>query len=86
MSESDATPANLKSVIAVESVIPFVTVANPEIAAFGVNESSEIIAIKFPSLYHFVTFCDVSVESVITSYVNPLVAVSYTHLTLPTKA
>ena len=39
-SESSAVPANLSPVIAVESVIPFVTVAKPEIATFGVKVSS----------------------------------------------
>ena len=59
--------------IDVENVIPFVIVANPVIEIFGVNVSSEIIAIKFPSLYHFVIFCVASVESKIESYVNPFV-------------
>jgi hypothetical protein len=51
LSESLAVPANLKSAIAVDNVIPFVIVAKPDIPIFGVNVSSEIIAIKFPSLY-----------------------------------
>ena len=62
LSESDDTPANLRSEIAVESVMPFVIVPNPEIAALGVNVSSEMIAIRFPSLNHLVTFCETSVE------------------------
>ena len=49
--------ANFTSAIAVVSVIPFLIVANPVIPVFGVNVSSEIIAIKFPSLYHLVIFC-----------------------------
>ena len=72
-SESDDVPANLRPDIAVESVIPFVIVAKPDIEAFGVKVSSEIIPIKFPSLYHLVIFCDASAESKIVSYVNPLI-------------
>jgi len=68
-----AVPANLRSVIAVESVIPFVIDENPDIAVFGVNVSSEIIAIKFPSLNNLVTFFAVSVLSVMLSNVNPFV-------------
>tara|TARA_B100000287_G_C20330735_1_gene661653 strand:+ start:526 stop:675 length:150 start_codon:yes stop_codon:yes gene_type:complete len=43
--------------IAVVKVIPFLIVAKPDIEVFGVNSSSEIIAIKLPSLYNFVIFC-----------------------------
>jgi len=55
-SESVAVPWNLRSVIAVESVIPFLTVANPVILVLGVNVSSETIAIRLPSLNNFVMF------------------------------
>ena len=66
-------PANFMSAIAVESVIPFVIVAKPEIETLGVKLSSEIIAILFPSLKMFVMFCVASLESSIESKVKPLV-------------
>jgi hypothetical protein len=44
-SESVAVPVNLNPAIAVERLIPFVIVANPDIASFGVKEVSLIIAI-----------------------------------------
>ena len=72
LSASVAVPANFISLIAVERVIPFVIVANPLMALFGVNVSSEMIAIKFPSLNNFVMFWVVSVESAIESKINPL--------------
>ena len=50
-SESVEVPANFKSDIAVDKVIPLVIVEKPDILVLGVKESSEIIAIKFPSLY-----------------------------------
>ena len=68
-----AVPWNLVSAIAVVSVIPFLTVANPLIALLGVNASSDTIAIRFPSLYHFVMFCVASVLSSILSNIKPLV-------------
>ena len=55
-SESVAVPWNLASVIAVVSVIPFLTVANPVIDVLGVKVSSETIAIRLPSLNNFVIF------------------------------
>ena len=73
LSESVAVPANLRSEIAVDSVMPFVIDANPEIAALGVKLLSEIIAIRFPSLNNLVTFLSVSVLSVIVSNVKPFV-------------
>ena len=72
-SASVAVPENLTSAIAVESVIPFVTVANPVILVLGVKVSSDIIAIRFPSLNNFVMFCVASVESSMLSYVKPFV-------------
>ena len=72
-SESVAVPWNLRSEIAVESVIPFLILANPDIETFGVKVSSDIIAMRFPSLNNFVMFCVVSVESKIESNVKPFV-------------
>ena len=54
-------------------MIPFLTVAKPEIDVFGVKVSSEIIAILFPSLKIFVIFCVSSLESHIDWKVNPFV-------------
>ena len=45
--------------------------AKPDIDTFGVNSSSETIAIKFPSLKSFVMFCVTSDESKIESKVKP---------------
>ena len=68
-----AVPWNFASDIAVVKVMPFLIEANPDSVTLGVNVSSEIIAIRLPSLNSFVMFCDVSPESNIVSYVNPLV-------------
>ena len=66
-------PWNFISEISVLSVIPFLIVANPVIAVFGVNSSSEIIAILLPSLNIVVITCEVSDESRIVSKANPFV-------------
>ena len=51
-----AVPWNFIAGSAVDSVIPFLTVAKPGIELCGVNSVSEIIANNVPSLYHFVMF------------------------------
>ena len=67
-----AVPWNFVSAIAVVSVIPFLIVAKPVIEVFGVNASSDTIAIRLPSLYHFVIFCVASPLSNILSKIKPL--------------
>ena len=72
-SASVAVPLNFKSEIAVDKVIPFVIDEKPDIADFGVKVSSDIIAMRLPSLNNFVMLCDASPESNIVSNVNPFV-------------
>ena len=45
--------------------------AKPPIETFGVNSSSLIMAIRFPSLNNFVMFCVTLEPSKIESNVNP---------------
>ena len=73
LSASVAVPANFKSAMSVDKLIPFVIDEKPAIADLGVKVSSDIIAMRFPSLNNFVMFCDASLESNIVSKVNPLV-------------
>ena len=66
-SDDTYTSLNAGPYIAVVKVIPFLIVANPVILVLGVNSSSEIIAIRLPSLNHFVIFWLLSPESNIES-------------------
>ena len=54
-------------------VTPLETVEKPVILVFGVNVSSDMIAIRLPSLNNFVIFCVTSVESNMASKVKPFV-------------
>ena len=57
-SASVAVPLNLLLANAVDSVIPFLIVANPVKDIFGVNSVADITATNISLFYRYVTFCD----------------------------